>query len=172
MILWDRCFSYFTDESSGLRVVNVQVHLFSLQIVSSPSRPMGCSTLGFSVPHQFLEFAQVPVPWISDAISSSFFLFSFCFQSFLASGSFPMSQLFASGGQSIGTSASASVFPKSIQGWFPFKLTGLLSLLSKGVSRAFSSTTVRKHQLFSTLPSLLSSSHICTWLPVNLLKAI
>ena len=111
-----------------------------------------------SLPHHLLEFAEVPVHSISAAISSSFFLFLFCVQSFPASGSFPMSQLFASGGRSIGTSASASVFTKSIQGWSPFRWTGLLSLLSKGVSRAFSSTTVGKHQLFSTLPSLLSSS--------------
>ena len=84
--------------------------------------------------------------------------------SFLASGSFPMSRLFTSGGQSIGASASASVLPMNTQGWFPFGLTGLISLLSKGLSRIFSSTTVWKHQFFSAQPSLWSNSHIHTWL--------
>ena len=79
-----------------------------------------------------------------------------------APGSFPMSWLFASGDQSIG--ASASVFPMHIQGWFPLGLTGLISLLSRGLSRVFSNTTVQKHQLFGAQPSLWSNSHICTWL--------
>ena len=95
---------------------------------------MDCSTLDFPVPHHLPEFAQVHVHWISDAIqhiSSSAALFSFCLQSFPASGSFPMSQLSSSGGQSIG--ASASVLPKSIQSWFHLRLTGLVSLLSKGL---------------------------------------
>ena len=83
---------------------------------------------------------------------------------FPASGSFLMSQLFASGGQSIETSASASDLPKSIQGWFPLRLTGLISLLSKGLSRVFSSITVQKHQFFCAQPSLVFSSHICTGL--------
>ena len=73
-----------------------------------------------------------------------------CPQSFPASGSFPMRRLFASGGQSLGVSASASVLPINSQGWFPLGLTGLISLLSKGLSRVFSSTTVRKHQFFCT----------------------
>ena len=90
--------------------------------------------------------------------------FSSCPQSCLASGSFPMSQLFTSGGHSIGASASASVFPMNIQGWFPLGLTGFVSLQSKGLSRVFSSTTVQRHQFFSTWPFLWSSSHICTWL--------
>ena len=76
---------------------------------------------------------------------------SFCLQSFPASGSLPMSQFFTSGGQRIGASASASVLPVNIQGWFPLVLTGLISLMSKGLSRVFSSNTVRKHQFFSTL---------------------
>ena len=91
-------------------------------------------------------------------ISSSVTLFSFCLQSFPAWGSFPVSHLFTSGGQSI--DASASVLPKSIRVWFPLTLTGLISLLSKGLSRVFFSTTVRKHQFLSTLPSLLSRSLI------------
>ena len=89
--------------------------------------------------------------------------FSSCLQSFPASGSFPMSGLFASGAQ-IGDSASASVLPKNIQGWFSLGWTGWISLLSKGLSRVFSSTTVGKHQFFGTQPSLRSNTHIRTWL--------
>ena len=111
--------------------------------------PMDCSTPGFPVPHQLLEFAQVHIHWTGDAIQpshASVILFSSCLQYFWASGSFPMSQIFASGGQSIGASASASVLPVNIQGWFPLGLTGLIALQSKGLSRLFSSTTVWRHQ--------------------------
>ena len=87
-----------------------------------------------------------------------------CPQYFPASGSFPMSWFFASGGQSIGASASASVLPMNIQGWFPLGLTGLISLLSKGLLRVFSSTTFWRHQFFNTQPFLWSNSHIHTWL--------
>ena len=83
---------------------------------------------------------------------------------FWASASFPMSQLSILGGQSTGVSNSASVLPVNIQGLFPWGLTSLISLLSKGLSRVFSSTTIRKHQFFSTRPSWWSSSHIHTWL--------
>ena len=96
-------------------------------------------------------------------ITSSDAIFSFCLQSFPASRSFPVSWLFTSGGQSIGASASASVLP-SIQDWIPLRLTSLISLLSKGLPRVFSSTTIWKHQYFDTLPSLWSSSHIRIWL--------
>ena len=84
--------------------------------------------------------------------------------SFLTSGSFPVSQLFVSGGQSTGASALASVLPMNIQGWFPLGLTSSISLLSKRLSRVFSSITVWKHQFFSVHPSLRSNSHIYTWL--------
>ena len=87
-------------------------------------------------------------PWCHPTISSSVAPFSSCLQSFPASGSFPVSWLFTSGGQSIGTSALASVLPMNIQGWFPLGLIGLISLLSKGLSRVFSSTTFWKHQFF------------------------
>ena len=100
--------------------------------------------------------------WCYPTISSSVVPFSFCLQSFPASGSFLMSQLFASGGQTIGT--SASVLPMNIQGWFPLGLTDLISLLSKGLSRVFSNTTVQKHQFFSAQPSSWSSCRIHTWL--------
>ena len=102
--------------------------------------------------------------WWHPTISSSVVLFSSCPQSFPASGSFPMSRLFASGGQSIGASASASVLPMNIQDWFPLGWTGLIALLSKGLSRLFSSTTIWKHQFFSAQPSLWSNSCIHTWL--------
>ena len=84
--------------------------------------------------------------WCHPIISSSVIPFSSCRQSFPASGSFAMSQFFTSGGQRIGTSASASVLPMNIQGWFPLGFTGLISLLSKGLSSIFSNTTVQKHQ--------------------------
>ena len=102
--------------------------------------------------------------WCHPAISSSVVPFSYCPQSFPALGSFTMSQLFAWGGQSIGVSASTSVFPMNTQDWSPLGWTGWISLQSKGLSRAFSNTTVQKHQFFGTQLSSLSNSHIHTWL--------
>ena len=102
--------------------------------------------------------------WCLPTISSSVIPFSSGLQSFPASGSFPMSQFFASGGQSIGVSASASNLPMNIQDWFPLGWTGWISLQSKGLSRVFSNTTVQKHQFFGALLSLWSNSHIHTWL--------
>ena len=94
--------------------------------------PMDCSTPGFPVHHRHPKFISCPSNrWYHPTISSFVIPFSSCFQSFPASGSFPMSQLFTSGGQSIGASASASVLPMNIQNWFPLELTGLISLLSK-----------------------------------------
>ena len=101
--------------------------------------------------------------WCHPIISSSIVPFSSCLQSFPASGSFPVSQHFPSGGQSIGASASVSVLTMNIQGWFPLRLTGLISLLSNVLSRVFPSTTVGRHQFFGAQPFLLSSSHIHTW---------
>ena len=102
--------------------------------------------------------------WCHTTISSSVVPFSSCLQSFPASESFLMSQFFTSGGQSIEASASASVLPMNIQGSFPVGLTGLISLLSKALSRVFSITTVWKHQFFADQTSLWSNSHIHTWL--------
>ena len=122
---------------------------------------MNCSMPGFPVLHYLLESAQNPLTWWCYlAISSSVILFTSCLQSFLALGVFPMSQLFTSSGQSIG--ASASVLPMNTQAWFPLQLTGWISLQSKGLSRIFSNTTVRKHQFFGAQPSLWSNSHIRT----------
>ena len=97
------------------------------------------------------------------ATSTSVAHFISCPQIFPASGSFPTSQLFASSGQSIGASTSAIVLPMNIQGWFLLRLTSLISLLSKKLSRVFSSTTVQRHRFFGTIPSLWSNSHIRTW---------
>ena len=110
--------------------------------------PMDCSTPGLPVHHQLPEFTQTQCPlsgWCHSTISSSVVPFSSHFQSFAASGSFPMIQFFTSRGLSIGVSASASVLPMSIQDWFPLRWTGWISLQSKGLSRVFSSTTVQKH---------------------------
>ena len=102
--------------------------------------------------------------WCHPTISSSVIPFSSCSQSFPASGSFQMSQLFASGGQSTGVSASTSVLPMITQDWSPLGWTGWISLQSKGLSGVLSTATVQKHQFFSTQHSLWSNSHICTWL--------
>ena len=101
--------------------------------------------------------------WCHPAISSSVVPFSSCLQSLPASGSFPMSQLFAWGGQSIGVSVSASVHSVNTQDWSPLGWTGWISLQSKGLSRVFSNTTVQKHQFFSAHLSSQSNSHIHTW---------
>ena len=138
-----------------------------------------CSVMFDSLRPHGLQHARPPCPsptpracsnsslssqWCHPTISSSVILFSSCLQSFPASGSFPMSQFFESDGQSIGVSASASVFPMNIKDWFPLGLTGWISLQSKGLSRVFSNTTVQKHQFFSAQLSLWSNSHIYTWL--------
>ena len=102
--------------------------------------------------------------WRHPTISSSDVPFSSCLQSFPASGSFQMSQFFTSGGQSIGTSASASILPMNIQDWSPLGWTGLIPLQSKGLSRVFSNTTVQNNQFFGAQLSLWSKSHIYTWL--------
>ena len=103
-------------------------------------------------------------PWCHLTISSSVISFSSYPQSFPGSGSFPMSQLFASSGQSIRASTSSSVLPMNIHYWFPLGLTGLISLKSKGLARVFFSTTVQKHQFFISQLSLWSASHINSWL--------
>ena len=101
--------------------------------------------------------------WCHPAISSSVIPFSSCPQSLPASGSFPMSQLFAWGGQDIGVTASASVLPMNTQDSSPLGWTGWISLQSKGLSRVFSSTTIQKHQFFGAQLSSQSNSHIHTW---------
>ena len=128
--------------------------------------PTDCSTPGLPDHHQLLEPTQTHVHWVHDAIQPSHpllspsppaFPFSSCLQSFPASGSFPVSQFFTSGGQNIGVSASVSVLPMNIQDRFPLGWTGWISVQSKGLSRVFSNTTVQKHQFFSNQLSLLSN---------------
>ena len=137
------------------------------------SCPTLCDLMDYSMPgfpshHQLLELAQTHIHWVSDAIQPSHLIF--CHPLLLLSSIFPsmrvfpMSQFFASGGQTIGVSASASVLPMNIQGWFPLGLTGLISLQPKGLSSVFSNTTVQKHQFFGTQLSLWTNSHIHTWL--------
>ena len=105
--------------------------------------------------------------WCHPIISSSVAPFSSCPQSFPASGSFPMSWLFSSGGQSIGASVSESVLPVNFQGWFSLGLTSLISLKSKGLSRVFSNTTVQKHQFFGTQLSLYSFIHLYNFTSIH-----
>ena len=128
--------------------------LFSSVAQSFPTlcNPMNHSTPGLSVHHQLLGSTQTHLHWVSDTIQPSHPRSSPsppAPQSLPASGSFPMSQLFAWGGQSIGVSALASFLPMNTQVWYPSEWTGWISLQSKGLSRVFSNTTVQKHQFFS-----------------------
>ena len=131
--------------------------------------PMDCSIPGFSVLHCLPDFAQLMS--IELVMPSNHLIlchpFLSCPQSFPASGSFPMNQLFTSGGQSIGASTSASILAMNIQDWFPLRLTDLISLLSKGLSRVFSITTIWKHWFFGAQLSFLSNSNIHPWLLEN-----
>ena len=150
----------------------------TLMFVQFSSVQFSRSVVSDSLPPHGLEHARPPCPsptsrvysnscplsqWYHPIISSSVIPFSHL-QSFPASGSFQMSHFFASGGQSIRVSASASVLPMNIQDWFPLGWTGWISLQSKGLSRVFSNPTVQKHQFFSTQLYLWSNSHIHTWL--------
>ena len=147
----------FTDMPESLsRHLLVQ---FSSVTQSCPTLrdPMDCSTPGFPVHHQLPELTQTHNHWVGDAIQPSHHLSFLSPPAFSLSqhpGSFQMSQFFASGGQSIGVSASASVFPMNIQNWFPLGWTSWISLQSKGLSRVFSNTTVQKHQFFGAELSL------------------
>ena len=149
----------------------ISLHSFS-------SVQFNCSIMSNSLwPHE-LQHARPPCPsptpgvypnscpstqWCHPTISSSVVPFSSCPQSLPASESFPMSQLFAWGGQSTGVSASTSVLPMNTQDWSPLGWTGWIHLQSKGLSRVFSNTTVQKHQFFAIQLSSQSNSHIHTW---------
>ena len=130
----------------------------------TPSDPRNCSTPGLPVHHQLPEFTQITS--IESVMPSSHLIL--CHPLLLlppippASQSFPMSQLFASGGQSIGVAASASVLPMNTQDWSPLGWTGWISLQFKGLARVFSNTTVQKHQFFGAQLSSQSNSHIHT----------
>ena len=122
------------------------------------------ASLSFTISWSLLKLMSTESIWkMRSTISSSVDPFSSCLQSFPASGSLPMRQLFASSSQSTGASASASFLPKKSQGWSLSEWTGWISLQSKGLSRVFSNTTVQTHQFFSAQPSLQSNSHIHTW---------
>ena len=148
------CLENSTERGASVQFSSVQ---FSHSVVSNSLWPHG------------LQHARPPCPlptprvypnscplswWCHPAISSSVVPFSSCLQSFPEPGSFSMSQLFTSGGQSIGVSASTSVLPMNFQDWYPLECTGWISLQSKGLSRVFSNTTVQKHQFFSAQLSL------------------
>ena len=150
------CFSTLSGECHGQRSL-VGYSLSSVQSLSHVwlCGPTSCSMPRLPVHHQLPELNQTHS--IESVMSSNHLIlchpFLFCLQSFPASGSFQMSQLFTSGSQSIEVSASASVFPINIQHWFPLGLTGFISLLSKRLSRVFSNTTIQKPQFFgSQLP--------------------
>ena len=145
---------------------------------SSNQYQFSCSVMSDSLRTHGLQHARPTCPsptprvysnscpssrWCHPAISSSVVPFSSCPQSLPASGSFPVSQLFAWGGQSIGVLALASALPVNTQDWSPLEWTGWISLLSKGLSRVFSNTTVQKHRFFGTQLSSQSNSHIHTW---------
>ena len=147
--------------------IYVLLVLFSHTVVSDSLQPHGLQHARFPCPSLSPRGYSNSCPlsrWCHPTISSSVIPVSSRLHSFPASGSFPMSQFFTSGGQSIGVCASASVLPMNIQDWFPLGLTSLISLLFKGLSRIFSNTTVQKHQFFGTQLSLSSNSHITTWL--------
>ena len=167
------CFPFYMPWSDGTRCQ----YLSFLNKFSSLSSVQLLSAL-WLWPHE-LQHTRPPCPsptprvysnscpsrqWCHPAISSSVIPFSSCPQSLPASHSFPMSQLFTWGGQSIGVSALASVLLKNTQDWSPLEWTGWISLQSKGLTRVFSNTTVQKHQFFGSQLSSQSKSHIHTWL--------
>ena len=154
-----------------LRLFTMSVQFSSVQfshsVVSDFLRPHGLQHVRPSCPSPTpgVYLNSCPLSrWCHSAISSSVVHLSSRIQSFPASGSFPMSLIFASGGQNIGVPASALVLSKTIQDWFLLGWTGWISLQSKGLSRVFSNTIVQKHQFFGTQLYLLSNSHIHTWL--------
>ena len=165
--------------NSCLKLTCLQIHICPI-LLSSPTSVQFSSAQSLSCVWLFVtQHARLPCPslspgvcsnpcplswWCHPTISFSLTPFISCPQSFPASGSFPISWLFVSGNQCIGASASASFLPRKIQSWLPLGLTDLISLLSKRLSRVFSSTTVQKDQLFGTQSYLWSNSHICTGL--------
>ena len=135
--------------------------LACVQLFMTPWTAACQASLSFTISRSLIKFMSIESVILPNHLILST-LFSFGLQSFPKSGSFPMSQLFESGGQSMGASASSSVLPMNIQGWFPLELTGLISLLFKGLSRVFSNTAVQKYQFFGAQPSLWSNSQIHT----------
>ena len=155
-------FIYYYKYHRSINTAAVQL-LSHVQLFVTPWTAACQASLSFTISQSSLKLKSIESVMPS-TISSSVVPFSSCLQSSPASGSFLMSQLFTSGGQSTGATTSASVLPMNIQDWFSLGLTGLISLQSKGLSRVFSNTTVQKHQFFDAQLSLWSSSHIHTWL--------
>ena len=154
---------YWCHQPRSTSLVLVQ---FSRSVVSNSLRPHEPQHIRPPCPSPTSRIYSNSYPlsrWCHPTISSSVIPFSSCPQSFPASGSSPMSQLFALGSQSIGISASTSVLPMNTQDWSPLGRTGWISLQSKGLSRAFSNTTLQKHQFCGTQLSSQSNSHIHTW---------
>ena len=170
-------FTFISQELMAPDAMILVFWMLSFKPVFKSSSLLSYSVMPDSLPPQGLQHARLLCSslspracsnsrpsrqWCHPSISSSVIPFTSCLQSFPASGSFPMSQFFASGGQSIAASASASVLPMNIQDWFTLGLTGLISLQSKEISKVFSNAIIQKHQFFHAKPSLWSKSHIHT----------
>ena len=151
-------FFFFFLSKPFLWVFIFAVQSFShIQLFATPWTARHQASLSFTISQSLLRLMSIGSTMPIQS-SHSVACWSSCLQSFPALGSFLMSRFFTSGGQNNGTSTSAPVLPMNIQGWFPLGLTGFISLLSKGLSRVFSSTTIQKHQLFGSQPSLWSNS--------------
>ena len=158
-------------KSDWLYSLKLKMEIYCCSFSVTPSRLTLCSSRDcstqascpFTNPQSLLKLMSIELVMPSNHLIL-YHPFSSCLKSFSASGSFQMSQFFASGGWSIGASASASFLPMNIQDWFPLGRTGWIALQSKGLSRVFSNTTVQKHQFFGAQLFLQSNSHIHTWL--------
>ena len=160
-VIWNHNYFLHQPNTSSVQFSSVQL-LSCVRLFATPWIAARQASLSIT------NSRSLPKPMSMESVISSSHLilcrpFSSCPQSLPASGSFPMSQLFPSGGQSIGVSASASVFLMNTQGWSPLGWTGWISLQSKGLSRVFSNTVVQKHQFLGAQLSSQSNSHIHTW---------
>ena len=160
---WERL-PGFVFKKNKILGVQLLLSLSHVWLFVTPWTAAHQASLSFTVSWSLFKFMAIDLLMLSNHLILCP-PFSFSFQFFQASGSFPMSQFFASGGQSIIASASASVLPMNIQDWFPLWWTGWISLQSKGLSRVFSNTTVQNHLFFSAQLFLWSNSYIQTWLP-------
>ena len=145
---------------------DIDIVVCNCKVMSDYLRPLELQQTRLPCPALSPGVCSNPCPlsrWCHTTISSPVTPFFSCPQTFPAAGSFSISWLFTLGGQIIGDSASASVLPMNIQNWFPWELTGLISLLTKGLSRVFFNT-IQKHQFFRAQPPWWHNSHICTWL--------
>ena len=164
LIFWSKITQWHSTKNNKLICSSVK---FSRSVMFSSLQPHGLQHTRPPCPSPIPRVNPNSCPlsqWCHPTISSSIVPFSSCPQSFPASGSFQMNQLFASGSQSVGVSASTSVLPMNTQDWFPLGWTGCISLQFKGLSRVFSNTTVQKHQFFSAQCSSQSNSYFHIWL--------